>query len=235
MNTEIFARIVFTSSLPALDREFEYRVASDLKESVRVGQRVSVNFSGQEKEGFIVSLSDQQEFKGTLSEVNKLISEVPVLNPDIYSLIKTLAARQCASVGELVANAVPHRSVRVERGFTFAATVSLEFQPGVVESELVTPVAESDTGKPRFISRIVEISKGYLEAGRSVIITVPDFRDVNRIESELVAVLGRDSVIRNDSTQVASERYRNFLAQLVSEAKVVIGTRTTMYLSLIHI
>ena len=56
MASEVYARVVFQSPLPALDREFEYVVPETLVAELAVGCRIKVPFAGQTKEGFVVAL-----------------------------------------------------------------------------------------------------------------------------------------------------------------------------------
>jgi primosomal protein N' (replication factor Y) len=61
---------------------------------------------------------NEPTFKGKLSQVIEIVSPIPVLQPHIYELLQAIAARQCCSVGELLPNAIPKRSVRVEKSFS---------------------------------------------------------------------------------------------------------------------
>ncbi|MEY3855989.1 MAG: hypothetical protein RJA45_459, partial [Actinomycetota bacterium] len=137
MTAEIYARVVFQSPLPALDREFEYIVPQDLVASVQVGCRVKVPFAGQSKEGFVVALDNVREFPGKLSSISSVVSNIAVLKPHVYQLLKAVAVRQCCSLGELLDNAVPKRSVRVEKAHLFQALESNTQTPGLKFAELV--------------------------------------------------------------------------------------------------
>lgn len=229
MNSEVFARVVFESPLPALSREFEYLVPSTLQERVQVGQRVQVAFAGQTKVGFVVSLSPEKEFAGKLAEISSIVSEIPVLSSEIFALLKSISERQCCSIGEILGNAIPNRAVRVEKSFTYIRPERVVHSPGGRFAERVAPVADSITGQPRFISRIAELVAGYLQSGRSVIVCVPDFRDLSRVRSQLHEVVDAELISVVDSTGVTSERYRNFLEQLTSSKLVVVGTRNAIY------
>lgn len=229
MDSEIFARVVFQSPLPALDREFEYLVPSELNEKIVIGCRVKVPFAGQKKEGFVVGLSSDSEFKGKLSEVAEVISSVPVLAPHIYGLLKAISIRQCCSIGELIDNAVPKRSVKIEKEFKSPISESASFGDGEKVAEIIRPVFDSETQLPYFTKRIATLATQYLETGRSVIVCVPDYRDVDRISTQLHQVIGHDAVVVLDSNEVGSRRYQVFLSQLQSSPKIVLGTRSAIY------
>ena len=225
----MFARVVFQSPLPALDREFEYSVPSDLAESIVVGQRVRVSFAGQIKEGFVVKLTDSKEFSGKVAEIGELVSRIPVLTSSSYSLAKAIAERQCCAIGEILSNMVPKRSVRVENAFSYLPRRTPNLGPGKRWAELVHPVADSATGIPLFIQRITEITSRYLEEGRSVIVVVPDFRDLARLKAMFFGAIDPSIIHIVDSSEVASEKYLSFLNQLTSAVGVVLGTRNAIY------
>ena len=229
MTAEIFARVIFESPLPALSREFEYIVPTPLQEKIQVGQRVQVSFAGQTKVGFVVALTESREFAGKLAEISTIVSEIPVLNADTYSLLKAISERQCCSVGELLGNAIPNRSVRVEKSFKYIRPLRKVHSPGERFADLVAPVADSSSGEPKFIKRIGEIATGYLESGRSVIICLPDFRDLSRVQNHLKEILDPGLISLVDSSGISSERYKCFLEQLASEKLLVIGTRNAIY------
>ena len=229
MTAEIYARVVFQSPLPALDREFEYIVPQDLVASVEVGCRVKVPFAGQSKEGFVVALDNVREFPGKLSSISSVVSNIAVLKPHVYQLLKAVAVRQCCSLGELLDNAVPKRSVRVEKAHLFQALESNTQTPGLKFAELVRPVFDTATGLPAYASRITNLVNEYFQTGRSVIVCVPDFRDVSNLSKLFVKVIPDESLTILDSNDVGSKRYEAFLSQLQADCRVVLGTRSAIY------
>lgn len=229
MTAEIYARVVFQSPLPALDREFEYEVPNDLVSAVTVGCRVKVPFAGQTKEGFVVALDSVREFPGKLSSIHSVTSSVPVLKPHIYLLLKSVAARQCCNVGELLDNAVPKRSVRVEKNFSLSQMELPKLPAGSKIAELVRPVFDTSVGLPSFMTRIAKLATEYFESGRSVIVCVPDFRDVRGLEKLLAQAIPSGDFSIVDSSDVGSKRYESFLNQLQPTPRVVVGTRSAIY------
>ena len=63
---------------------------------------------------------------------------------------------------------------------------------------------------------------------RSVIIGVPDYRDVDQVHDTLRA-LGHDSHVRLDSRQSGAQRYRNFLRALEPVPRIIVGNRSALY------
>ena len=229
VRSEIYARVVFQSPLPALDREFDYLVPENLKTLVSVGCRVKVPFAGQTKEGFVVLLTGESSFTGTLSPISEVISNTPVLQPHIYSLLRAVAQRQCCSVGEILENAIPKRSIRVEKSFELTTPASSFGSSGLKCAELVRPVFDVQAKLPSFILRIADLAETYLKSNRSAIVCVPDFRDLERLEAALAARVGKHSVTIVNSQEVGSRRYESFLKQLAGQPQIVLGTRSAIY------
>ena len=227
--SEVFARVVFQSALPALDREFDYKVPASLKSEIAVGVRVQVPFAGQTKEGFVVQLASEPSFKGAVSEVKEVISNVPVLAPHIYSLLKAVANRQCCGVGELLERAVPKRAVRVEKSFTLGQVRELGNSSGIRTAELIRPVFDVERQAPSFVGRLVELAVNNLSDSRSVILCVPDFRDLGLLQKALLEKISSEQLSMVSSSDTPSQRYQSFLRQLDGNPQIVLGTRSAIY------
>lgn len=227
MNTEKIARVVFPSPLPALAREFEYQIPAELGESIAVGCRVSVKFAGQTKEGFVVAIGNSAEFSGKLSPILSVVSSVPVLQPHVYQLLKAVAARQCCSVGELIESAVPKRSVRVEKSFSYSpSSIESLSQSDIRLFHQLRPVSQSN-GYPGYLETLLQLASTSIDKGVPAIIAVPDFRDLALLEMALTETDLR--WLRYEGSEVGSTRYSKFLQQLAGDVDLVIGTRSVIY------
>lgn len=230
MSSEIYARVVFESPIPALNREFEYIVPEDLLDLVQVGQRVRVPFAKAEKEGFVVGLGSQKEFAGELSAIIKVVSPVRVLSPHIYELLKLVSRRQACGVGELLATAIPNRSVRVENKFVMSNTAQAPRTSKALRvAETIRPVANSESGTPQFLERITSLALSYLNEGRSVIVAMPDHRDCVRMVEQISPQIDATQLNFLGADAIGSEKYLCFLRQLDGQPQVLIGTRSIIY------
>ncbi len=71
-------------------------------------------------------------------------------------------------------------------------------------------------------------------SGRGAVVVVPDYRDLDRLEEALAAVLPKDDVVRLAADDGPSARYGNFLRLLEGSARVAIGTRSAAYAPVIR-
>ncbi|MDY0944995.1 primosomal protein N' [Frigoribacterium sp. CFBP9039] len=116
------ARVLVDSPLPQLDRLFDYRVPARLVGQVVPGIRVKVPLrsAGRIADGFVVDVVDGSDHAGELSEVDDIVSEVPVLAPEVWRLARAVADRAGGSASDVLRLAVPPRQVRVEKAWAAA-------------------------------------------------------------------------------------------------------------------
>lgn len=75
---------------------------------------------------------------------------------------------------------------------------------------------------------LATLATGCFVAGRSAIIAVPDYRDLDQLAAALHAIAPAGAVVRADASQANAERYRGFLEAL-SGPRIVIGNRSVVY------
>ena len=241
MSVAHVARVAFDSALPQLDRLFDYEVPPELSSVIQTGQLVEVAFgrNAKTRQGFVIELVSDSEFKGELSKILSIVSPRVLLAPSIIKLCKALADRQALSFGELLKSACPYRMVRVDKSWLGTQTprevlpdhghdalpteqlLSLAVMPGFVENQ---NVAES-----RWLHEVERVCHQAIEAGQSVIVSVPDFRDVARLNN-LLAKVGLGSFVNSyDTDATKSEQFARHLRALESLPQIVIGSRNALY------
>jgi primosomal protein N' (replication factor Y) len=133
------ARVLLESSLPHLDRPFDYSVPADLDVAARPGVRVKVKFSGQELGGFLLERTAASDAGHPLVPLYKVVSPVPVLTPAVAELAGRVAARYAGTVSDVLRVAVPPRMAKLETEFAPA---------GRLDPALFAPVAGGAEGLP---------------------------------------------------------------------------------------
>lgn len=117
------AKVLVESSLPHLDRLFDYGVPEALDASVQPGVRVKVTFNGQDLNGFIMERVAKSDAGHTLVPLAKVVSPVPVLTPAVRELVTSVAARYAGTVSDVLRVAVPPRVAWLEKEFIAAQSV----------------------------------------------------------------------------------------------------------------
>ncbi|TFB55583.1 primosomal protein N' [Cryobacterium tagatosivorans] len=76
---------------------------------------------------------------------------------------------------------------------------------------------------------LAELAVETLEAGRTAILVVPDYRDQDQVQAALDVLAPAGSVSRVDARQPNPDRYRSFLACLGPEPRIILGNRSAAY------
>ncbi|BCW45746.1 primosomal protein N' [Arthrobacter sp. StoSoilB5] len=247
------ARVVLESSLPHLDRPFDYSVPAELADSAVPGVRVKVKFNGQELNGYVLARADTSDAGHALTALHKVVSPLPVLTPEIAELAGTVAARYAGTLSDVLRTAVPPRVAKVEKEL-----LSGEAGHG---QEPQTPANVPDAhawgsysngapylhhlaggGSPKAVltalqgfgpdgwpSLVASAVASVRASGRGAVVVVPDYRDLGQLEAALAKVLPAGDVARLAADDGQTPRYRNFLRVLSGEARVAIGTRSAAY------
>ncbi|MCZ7424377.1 primosomal protein N' [Micromonospora sp. WMMA1949] len=105
--------------LPHLDRPFDYLVPEALDADARPGVRVKVRFAGQLVDGWLLERAESSEHP-KLAYLEKVVSPVPVLSPEVARLARAVADRYAGSLADVLRLAVPPRHARAEKAATAA-------------------------------------------------------------------------------------------------------------------
>lgn len=251
----LIAKVMVESSLPQLDRLFDYSVPASLRGEAVPGVRVKVPLrsAGRIARGYIVELTSELSFGGELSEIDDVVSDVPVLTPEVWALARRVADRNAGSASDVVRLAVPPRQVRVEKawkasrpapgsGDALPAPVPITgYGSGTIEHGLgehhrlavtaIPVVAEVAPGQwtGSWAVTMAQSALFALSRGESSILVVPDYRDQEQLVLALEAIVPPEAITPLDARQTNPERYRHFLSCLEDRPRVIIGNRSAVY------
>ncbi|MET4539061.1 primosomal protein N' (replication factor Y) [Arthrobacter bambusae] len=245
------ARVVLESSLPHLDRPFDYSVPAELAEVAAPGVRVKVKFNGQELNGYIIERRADSDAAAPLSTLHKVVSPVAVLTPAVTELAGTVAARYAGTLSDVLRTAVPPRVAKVEKELLAGELDSgvKELKPltdaqawgvysngaaylqhlaggGSPKAVLTALQGFGPSGWPGLIASAVATVRS---SGRGAVVVVPDYRDLEQLEDALAKVLPSTDIARLTADDGQTPRYRSFLRLLSGSAGVAIGTRSAAY------
>ncbi|MFM5951767.1 MAG: hypothetical protein ACKOOE_04100, partial [Micrococcales bacterium] len=142
------------------------------------------------------------------------------------------------SLGEMLRSAVPDRMARVDKNW--ASTVHPSELPSHKHSELqsakrlsisVTPeyVEQNGSLEARWLHEIESICHLSLESKQSVIVCLPDFKDIQRMKT-LFENLGLGGFLNVYDVQATkSEQFARHLTALESKPQIVVGSRSALY------
>ncbi len=112
------ARVRVDSTLPQVDRTFDYRVPVELSEDAVPGARVRVLFNGHEMTGYIEERAATTDWTRTsLLPLKSVLSRVPSVAPEIFALAEALADRYASTVANVLRLAVPPRIAALDKKY----------------------------------------------------------------------------------------------------------------------
>lgn len=112
------ARVRVDSTLPQVDRTFDYRVPAELSEDAVPGARVRVLFNGHELTGYIEERAVTTDWTRTsLLPIKSVLSRVPAVAPEIFALAEALADRYASTVANVLRLAVPPRIAALDKKY----------------------------------------------------------------------------------------------------------------------
>ena len=261
------ASVRLESSLPHLDRAFDYSVPASLDAAAQPGVRVKVKFNGQELAGYLMERMAGSDAGHDLVPLHKIVSPVPVLTPAIAELAGRVAARYAGTLSDVLRVAVPPRMAKLEKEFApdgrpdpalfsdgaadggadegagaaiparLAASIWTSYRNGPAflqhlsagESPRAVLGALQGYGAAGWPRMIAEAVAAVRLSGRGAVVVVPDYRDLDRVESALLEVLPAGDIARLAADDGPTPRYRNFLRILSGAAGVAVGTRSAAY------
>lgn len=237
------------SSVPHLDRPFDYLVPADQESAVQVGSRVRVRFAGRLVNAIVTGRASTTRHPGQLRSLERVMGPEPVLTSETLALVHAVAERWAGSFSDVVRSAVPPRHARAERTEVTACRWVAAPDLGRVErwsaytagESMVRRIAAADAPSPvRAVWSAAPAGEwsadvaGLVDAvtagvAGSVIVVVPDAADVDRLRGHLGQAAEAKALATLTADMGPERRYREFVRILRGGARVVIGTRASVF------
>ncbi|MDP4013421.1 MAG: primosome assembly protein PriA [Candidatus Nanopelagicales bacterium] len=244
------ARVLVDTSLPHMDRLFDYSVPEDLDKAASPGARVRVRLGPRTHDGFVISRCHGSDHGSRLRPIDSVVSPVPVLTPEVADLSRMVADHYAGSMFDVVRLAVPPRHAGAERAWPEMELAPADPTRAVPDPDrlrawsaypagaaFAAHVADGEPARAvwscapagRWTVALAGLVTQVAGAGGGVVVVLPDRTDVE----DLVSAIGPEipepwlSVLRADVGPAA--RYREFLRVLSGQARVVIGTRAASF------
>lgn len=148
------AKILLEAPVLHLDKLFDYLIPHELDDAAQPGVRVKVRFGHQELFGWLIQRSDTIDTVARLNTIRKIVSVLPVLEPQVYELAQTVATQYGSITANVIRAAVPGRVAAVERDIAQQVDDDRIPQPPVIEAPSDPPLTE--TNAPDFSWDLLE-------------------------------------------------------------------------------
>lgn len=86
-----FAQVIVDVPHQKVNRPFDYLIPDKLKEELELGSRVEVPFGVRKIQGFVIGMTEETTFEGSLKEVQAVMDDFPVLSKELIQLGQWMA------------------------------------------------------------------------------------------------------------------------------------------------
>ena len=219
------AHVWIDSGLSHLDGLYSYRIPNEILDVIEVGSRIKVPFNSRSCEAIVVDLSTSEEPLGNLKVIESLLGEIPIANQAIITFYSHMAKYWASDPYSIIKSGVPARVASVEK--LMARKENYKF----ADSRSSKKIEKTYLMHSPYASSYVELANLAVSQFRngSVLLLLPDVKDVWRVETILKSMDVGLPIIRLDSTLSRGDRYTNYLLACTTEKSLVIGTRSALF------
>jgi primosomal protein N' (replication factor Y) len=231
-----------------LHRFFDYLVpAGETLSAADVGLRVRVPFGRQAKIGIIVDLPAASDFPlAQLKSIDAVLRDLPALPADWFRLAQFCSAYYQAPLGEVMLSTLPAGLRRIDpptaRPRQRAVKLPPPHEPPELTAEQKTALATIDAGGEGFKAYLLHgvtgsgktevylrLIEGALSKGRQVLLLVPEINLTPQLEARVAARFPDAGLSSLHSELSEAARARNWRAALEGTARIVLGTRLSIF------
>ncbi|MBP3222753.1 MAG: hypothetical protein J6M18_02365 [Actinomycetaceae bacterium] len=231
-----------------LDHIYDYEIPEGYGAMACVGARVVVPFGHRDMNGFIVERDSHTSNGGTLKQIKKIFSDIPVLTPSIFHLSRIISEKYLCGVSSCLRLAIPSRHARAEKDFLNTAHTVPHLDNASDPYRHVWNaynggqglLQDLEEGKQRYaavvslpgeaggVHAIASLVRSVRMQGKSVLIIMPTHRACERMAKSLRFLL-KENVGIMLSQYSHEERYKTFLGILHGYTRIIVGTRHAVW------
>ena len=218
------ARVLVETGVVHLSEPYDYLIPREFDDTAIAGALVEVHFGNRVTQGYVLERI-AGETTG-LKYIDGVLSPLPLYRGEVRELVERTAHRYAVSPWDVIPAAIPARTVAVEKRFqsSSATEADLPAAPALTRThQVLIPGAD-------YATQLLDAMKAAPKSG-SVLLVVPDFADLRRIHEQAEQVLGEEVIVFAEEL-TKSERYRLFLRAWQAEARIIIGTRSSIFMPL---
>jgi primosomal protein N' (replication factor Y) (superfamily II helicase) len=235
-----FAKVILDSSVPHLDREFDYLIPSELASKVRIGSRVLVPFGRRQILGWVVEKSASSKFNSKISMIKKVVGSSDNFDFNTLRLAKTTAEYFGGNLSDVLRFCAPPRHATIEKSFQskrklnypkfsaqldeFSAGPALLKRLGVFTKAQLLLDIEAD-----WISTASQLIKTAISEEKNVLIIVPDNLFISQLLESFKTDFSSLFVTKLSADLPANQRFESYLEIINNQTQIVIGTRNAIF------
>ena len=231
-----------------LHRFFDYLVPEgELLSTLDIGLRVRVPFGRKSRIGIVVELPETSDFPvAQIKTIEAVLRDLPALPADWFRLSEFCSVYYQAPLGEVMLSTLPAGLRRIDPPKARTSHRLPKLPPPHEPPELTTEqqtalnkIADdgkgfkayllhgvTGSGKTEVYLRLVERA---LSAGQQVLLLVPEINLTPQLEARVAARFPTAGLVSLHSELSEAARTRNWRAALEGTARIVLGTRLSIF------
>ncbi|CAN2197859.1 PriA Primosomal protein N' (replication factor Y) - superfamily II helicase [Candidatus Nanopelagicaceae bacterium] len=225
-DTANVANVWVDSGLSHLDGIYTYRIPNDLLSSISIGSRIRVPFNNRSCEAIVVEINSSHAASGNLKVIESLLDFVPVASKCMIDFYAQMATYWASDPYSLIKSGIPPRVASSEKALLSQLNESPHLKSKASRKPDFTYLMHSPHVSA--YTELVELAESRLKNG-SVLLLVPDEKDVSNLFALLQNKKLSAPVFRLDSSLTRSERYSNYLQISMLQRLLVVGTRSALF------
>ncbi|MGA1678927.1 MAG: hypothetical protein ACO39E_05735 [Candidatus Nanopelagicales bacterium] len=222
-----FAKVVIESSVPHLDREYDYAIPEELIDEIKVGSRVQVPFGRQKVNGWVVERFFQSSFEKRIAKINKTIGRFATLQPHVLQIARLTAQYYAGTLSDVLRFAIPPRSAQVEKNFLPRETNKSSLSVATNSSPTARFLRMKTT--EQWAEVVWNEVKTFRSQNKKVLIVVPEQDFINQFVEFAEKQDPKDPFLILSADSAPARRYQNFLEISFGQVQLVIGTRNAIF------
>lgn len=239
----LVAQVYVDTDFPHLDRPLDYIVPKRWENADLTGCIVRVPLAGSKRTGWVFSCERQQVSGSTMRELDDVVSPVPVVQPQTFTLARYIADRFLSTMSAVLSLAVPSRRASVEKldhsptSFAMRTSASTPIWSAYEHGlRLLEHLENGDN--PRCVwsaipgcasSQIADLVRATAKSFRSTLIVAPTQREADALAAELEEELGVCVPVYGSELS-SVDRYRLYREVQAGVHRLLVGTRSAIWL-----
>lgn len=226
------------------NKAFHYLIPPEMVDIAHIGKRVQVPFRNKNMIGIIREIISETNVKN-LKEIDKIIDPFPILSPEIFRLVDWISKYYLCPIGTIITHILPTQASRKKINSYLEITGKAnnntlkEYQQQLLKFENTLSEYKKDFQKTPILfhyksyhvrDRYYKLCiKKTLQQGKQVLILIPDRHCCVQLKKSINQKYGDESGIF-DKKANQTQKYLRFLQVARGDIKIVIGTRSNIFL-----
>ncbi len=233
----MYADVLVELKARGVDKTFTYLIPTNLREKIKVGERVLVPFGKQQLEGFVLKIDDNKNIDYELKEIIKVTDEEPVLNKELLDLGVYISKKTLCNLISAYQTMLPtalkaHKNFEINKKYiTYIKLIDKNYIPkNDNQKEIIEKLKEKDVLK----EELTKISLSSINTLKRLNVIEEKKEETYRLNNVNIKE-DKKVILNEDQTKVVKEVVKNLNSFIPYLLHGVTGSgKTEVYMHIIE-